>query len=194
MPLWNSKKSHDCKCNLYLNFFLTLKALQGIFSPSQFSTILSSEIVGNTSSSCPRKTEEKQDWQAPYLLQHISITGIIHWTSWVMLAFQRARGITMTQRCEFQMHTEIIGGYKTPGRYSLESLVWSECTESYFQTKEEQELILLSSGRLCPKYSQEKLWCLDHFIRKITVIMFHWSIYLFIQPSSLWFLSVSYIQ
>lgn len=168
--------------------------LQTIFSPSPFSAVLSCGIVGNTSSSHPRKAEEKQDWQAPYLLQHISITGIIHWTSWVTLAFRWARGITMTQRCEFQMHAKIIGGYKTPGRYSLERLEWSECTESYFQTKEEQELILLSSGRLCLKYSKEKLWCLNHFIRKITVIMFHLSIYLFIQPSSLWFLSVSYIQ
>lgn len=135
MPLWESKNSHDCKCNLYLNFFLTLKVLQRRFIPSPFCTILSSGIVGNTSSSCPRIAEEKQDWQAPYLLQHISITRIIHWTSWVTLAFQWARGITMTQRCEFQMHAEIIGGYKTPGRHSLESLVWSECTESYFQTK-----------------------------------------------------------
>lgn len=158
------------------------QSTQRIFSPSPFSTILSSGILGNTSSSCPRKAEEKQDWQAPYLLQHISITRIIHWTSWITLAFQWARGITMTQRCEFQMHAEIIRGYKTPGgRHSLESLVWSECTESYFQTEEEQELILLSSGRLCPNYSKEKLWCPDHFIRKNYsdyVSFVHLSVYL----------------
>lgn len=32
----NLKKSYDCKCNLYLNFFLTLKMLQRIFSPGPF--------------------------------------------------------------------------------------------------------------------------------------------------------------
>lgn len=195
MPLWESKNSHDCKCNLYLNFFLTLKVLQRRFIHSPFGTILSSGIVVNTSFSCPRIAEGKQDWEAPYLLQHISITRTIQ------LDFVGNTGIPVSQGDNHDPEMWIPDACRNnwrvqnPRKTQLGRLgmIWMH-RKLFSNQRKSKNWFYWAVGDSALNTLKINCGALVILSEKITVIMFHLSIYLFIQPSSLWFLSVSYIQ